>query len=74
MKKEYRCLKCGRPIDQAINKTSQWTAPKDALVFSATNSFGSKLYDLAIENLLIEIIVCDDCIKANQRYFNIVKK
>jgi hypothetical protein len=72
-KREYRCLKCGRPIDSAIKGEDPFTAPKDASIFRMICTFGSQLYDLMVEPLEIEVIICDDCMKANKRYFRITK-
>ena len=74
MKREYRCFKCGRPIDSAVEGESPFETPDRASIFRMISSFGSNSYDLLVEPMVIEAIVCDDCMKANQRYFRIIKE
>jgi hypothetical protein len=63
-----RCFKCEKEIKAAVvsdDDKDTWEMP-DGVHFSGGWNFGSSLYDAMMDGLHVEIVVCDDCIKAAQ--------
>lgn len=54
---EPRCFKCGKVLD--------WSTP-NGVVFSGGGNFGSELYDTMLDDILVSILICDGCLKANR--------
>lgn len=64
MRLKRKCLICGKPIRSALtNKLIQefTDPPADAVVFTASGNFGSKVFD-SVGYEQLEIIVCDHCL------------
>lgn len=64
-----RCFKCEREISSAVSYEGQtendtWAMPSGAVTFSGGGNFGSTIYDTLLDGLSVEIIVCDECLKA----------
>ena len=73
-----KCFKCEKEIEcayillppadssESIPHTNDdtWNAPAGAVSFEGGHNFGSTIYDALIDGITVEIIVCDDCLKA----------
>ncbi len=49
----------------------------DGLIFRATGNFGSTIFDPITEEEILQVIICDDCVKRNAKrvthIYNIVR-
>ena len=64
-----KCFKCEKPILSAVRSESAedfWDCPQ-GVVLSGGGNFGSRLYDGWMDGIYIEIVICDDCLKANKK-------
>lgn len=66
-----KCFKCEKEMRAAVvakegeEDQTTWEMP-DGVSFSGGWNFGSSLYDAMMDGLHVEILVCDNCIKAAQ--------
>ena len=58
------CFKCGKWLHSSMTELSPWEGPSDGSLFEGGHTFGSTLYDSAVDGITVQIVACDDCLKA----------
>jgi hypothetical protein len=55
---------------------SETEPPADAVIFNSRGNYGSTVLDIPSydESLSIEIVICDGCVKKNQKRINTITK
>jgi len=64
------CFKCGAEIRAAVSEPREhgvWEMPSGAVHFTGGGNFGSTRYDTLMDGVEVEILVCDECLKAHRR-------
>ncbi len=59
-----KCFKCEKELKCAVMGGDVWNAPIGAVCLEGGYNFGSAIYDALMDGMTVEIMVCDDCLKA----------
>ena len=63
-----KCFKCEKEIKPACEPRSEndlWVMPC-GVHFQGGSNFGSAIYDSMVDGIAVQVIICDNCIKAAQ--------
>ena len=65
-----KCFKCEKEMHSAyvveLPQATVWEAPAGGVHFEGGWNFGSSLYDAMMDGVYVDLVICDDCIKAAQ--------
>lgn len=61
-----KCFKCEEDMGCAVTDGDPWEMPCDGVQFEGGFNFGSSLYDAMMDGIYVEVVICDDCLKAAQ--------
>lgn len=58
------CLKCGKQLKDATNSSpAEYNQPYAGTAFTTNGHYGSTVFDPFDPDELLEIVICDDCMK-----------
>lgn len=65
-----KCFKCEKELScetyEGQEPFHSWDMPSGAVVFDGGNNYGSRLYDSIDGDLMVRILVCDECLRQGQ--------
>lgn len=57
------CLKCGKQLADASGDPKAFNQPYEGTAFTTNGHYGSTVFDLFSSDELLEIVICDECMK-----------
>jgi len=69
-----KCFKCDKLLDSACEGIDAWEAPGGGVLFDGGYNFGSRIYDAMIDGIVVQIIICDECLEINKEKIREKKK
>jgi len=68
------CFKCGHKMESALQgEEFFWDAAADGVVFHGGGSYGSMAYDSVVNDIGVNLVVCDECLKKNKNRLQEIK-
>lgn len=66
--KPPKCFKCEKEVEGAISTRDPaelWNSP-EGIVLQGGGNFGSAVYDGMVDGIYIQVVICDDCLRAHK--------
>lgn len=74
---KHHCLVCEKPICAVLSDNADpfefdksSTPPNDATCWTSVGNYGSTILDIGPEDWFVEIVICDECLKAKQKFIH----